>query len=66
MGQVASAGEIQTHDAVVWLEEGSVHGEVGWGAGEGLHVDAPLSWVEAEELEGTALHGPRGGAGWVG
>lgn len=36
----------QSHDAVVRVEDGGVGGEVGGGAGQGLHVHAPRGRVE--------------------
>ena len=42
---------IGTHDAVVRVEEGGVHGEVGGRAGVRLHVDAPVVGRQAKGLE---------------
>ena len=42
MGEMATVGEVETHDALVGLEERSVNGEIGRGARERLNVDAPL------------------------
>jgi len=48
VGEVATGGQIQPHDAVVRVEHRRVGGEVGRGAGVGLHIDAPGLGVEVE------------------
>ena len=53
----APVGQVKAHDAVVGLQKGGVHGEVGGAAGQGLHVHAPLLRVQAVGREGTGLHG---------
>ncbi|KOM43817.1 hypothetical protein LR48_Vigan05g142200 [Vigna angularis] len=53
LGEVAAGGEIQTHDAVVGLEQCSVGGEVGRRTRVGLDVDAPPGGIEMEGLEGA-------------
>lgn len=58
MGKVAAVGEVETHEAVVGLEERCVHCHVGRGARVGLHVDTPLLGVEAVGLEGASLAEP--------
>eukprot|EP00754_Rhynchopus_humris_P025725 Rhum_TRINITY_DN14962_c0_g1::Rhum_TRINITY_DN14962_c0_g1_i1::g.130528::m.130528 len=53
--QVATAREVQAHDAVVRLEERRVHAEVGRRARVRLHVHAPLAVVRLEHLQATLL-----------
>jgi len=48
--EVATGGEIQTHDAIVGLEHSGVGGEVGRRTRVGLNVDAPLGGIEMEGL----------------
>ena len=55
VSQVATMGEVQAHDAVMWAQEGGVDLEVGWGSRQGLNVDAPLIGVKLEEVQGTLL-----------
>ena len=55
VAQVAAVGEIEAHEAVVGPHDGLVDLEVCWGAGEGLHVDAPGLGVEVEGFEGALL-----------
>ena len=52
---MAAVGQVEAHDAAVRLDERRVDREVGRGAGQGLHVDAPLGGVEPEHLEGALL-----------
>lgn len=55
MGQVATVGKIQTHQAAVRGHKSLVDLQVGRAAAQGLNIDAPLGGVEAEGLEGTLL-----------
>jgi hypothetical protein len=48
-------GQVQAHDAVVGLQQRGVHGKVGGGAAQGLHVDAPLLGGQAKQVQGAAL-----------
>ena len=61
MAQVASVGEVKTHEAVVGAHEGLVDLKVGRAATEALHVDTPLGGVQVESLEGTSLAGELNG-----
>lgn len=45
---LSSIGQIQTHDAVMRLQDRRVRCEVSGGSGVRLNVDAPLVWVQAE------------------
>lgn len=53
VGEVATGGQVEAHDAVVGVEESGVGSEVGRGAGVGLNVDAPLGGVAVEGLHGA-------------
>lgn len=55
MAEMATVGEVETHQATVGGHEGLVDLEVGGAAAKGLDVDAPLLRVDVEGLEGTAL-----------
>ena len=55
MGQMASVGEIQTHQAVVGAHKSLVDLQVGRAATQALNVDTPLGRVEVEGLQGTSL-----------
>mmetsp|Transcript_123991 Transcript_123991/g.332958 ORF Transcript_123991/g.332958 Transcript_123991/m.332958 type:complete len:366 (-) Transcript_123991:23-1120(-) len=55
VGQMATAGKIQAHDARVRRQQCRVDGEVSRAAGVGLHVDAPLLRVQVERLESAVL-----------
>lgn len=55
MSLLTSVGKVKGKNAVVGLEEGGVHLEVGRGAGERLNVDAPLRGVQIERVEGALL-----------
>lgn len=55
VGQMAAVREIQRHYPVEWLQQASVHCEVGWGAREGLHVHAPLFRLQLEGFQGSLL-----------
>jgi len=61
VGQVATVGEIKTHQTVMGTHEGLVHLEVGRAARKALDVDTPLGGVQAESLEGTLLAGDLNG-----
>mmetsp|Transcript_15531 Transcript_15531/g.40247 ORF Transcript_15531/g.40247 Transcript_15531/m.40247 type:complete len:206 (+) Transcript_15531:776-1393(+) len=53
--EVASVGEVETHDAVVWLEEPSEDCHVGGRSRQRLHVDPPLIRREPERFERAVL-----------
>ena len=55
MRQMSTMGQIQSHDTIVWIDQGVVHLKVGGGAGQGLNVYTPLGWIEVERLQGTLL-----------
>jgi len=55
VGKVPAMGQIKTHDAVVGLQQPTVHIEVRRGTREGLNVDTPLGRVQVEGLQGTLL-----------
>lgn len=55
VGQVATMGQVETHQSVVWLHDGLVDLQVGWRARQGLDVDAPLLRVQVEGLQGSGL-----------
>ena len=55
MGQMPTMGQIEAHQAVMWLHDCLVHLQVCGGPREALDVDAPLLIVEAEGLEGPPL-----------
>lgn len=52
---MAAVGQIQAHDAVVWLQKPGVDGEVGWRSRIRLDVDSPLLWVEFVGFQGAFL-----------
>ena len=47
VGEMAAVGQVEPHDAVVRLQDGGVHGEVGRRARERLAVDAPFGCAMA-------------------
>eukprot|EP00760_Papus_ankaliazontas_P029894 PhM_4_TR4514/c0_g1_i1/m.58683 len=49
--EVAAVGEVEAHQAVVWVQQRRVRGEVGGRAAVGLDVDGPGVLLEAEGLE---------------
>mmetsp|Transcript_49006 Transcript_49006/g.111658 ORF Transcript_49006/g.111658 Transcript_49006/m.111658 type:complete len:258 (-) Transcript_49006:881-1654(-) len=55
VGEVTTAGQVQTHDARVRRQEGRIDRKVGGAPGVRLHIDAPLLLIKAESLEGTVL-----------
>jgi len=55
VAQVATVGEVKTHESAVDGHDGLVDLEVGGAAAQALDVDAPLGRVEVEGLEGTLL-----------
>lgn len=55
MAQVATVGEVETHETAVGRHNSLVDLEVGRAATEALDVDTPLLRVEVEGLEGTTL-----------
>ncbi|RUP49866.1 hypothetical protein BC936DRAFT_141174 [Jimgerdemannia flammicorona] len=48
---MATGGELQTHEAVVGLDQSGEGREVGGGAGVRLNVDTPDDGIQAEGLE---------------
>lgn len=61
MTQVATVGEVKTHQAVVRAHDGLVDLQVGRRATQALDVDTPLLRVQVESLEGTLLAGDLNG-----
>mmetsp|Transcript_45492 Transcript_45492/g.75849 ORF Transcript_45492/g.75849 Transcript_45492/m.75849 type:complete len:303 (+) Transcript_45492:838-1746(+) len=55
VGEMAAVRKVQSHDAVVRLQQTGVDGEVGGAAGQGLHVHAPLLRVQAKRSKRAAL-----------
>ena len=55
VGQVATAGKVQSHDSVVGSEKCRVYGKVGGRSRVRLDIDAPLFGVQSVGLEGTLL-----------
>jgi hypothetical protein len=55
VAQVATVGEVQTHQTAVGRHESLVNLEVGRASTEALNVDTPLGRVEVEGLESTLL-----------
>ena len=55
MGQMATVGEVKTHETAVNGHDSLVDLEVGRAAGQALDVDTPLLGVKVEGLEGTVL-----------
>lgn len=53
VGQVATGGKVESHDAVLGLDHGGQGSKVGGGSGVGLDVDTPLLSGETEGLKGT-------------
>lgn len=53
--KLATMRKVETHEAVVRLEKGSVDREVGRASRKRLHVDTPLCRVEMERLQCTLL-----------
>lgn len=53
VGQVATGGEVETHDAVLGLDHGSQGSKVSGGSRVGLDVDTPLLGGETEGVKGT-------------
>ncbi len=51
--EVSAAGQVEAHDAVVWVEECGVDGEICGRAGVGLDVDSPFGGGEVVEVEGA-------------
>lgn len=57
VAQMATVGEIKTHQTVVRAHESLVNLQVGRAAAEALDIDTPLLGVEVESLESTSLAG---------
>lgn len=55
MAQMATVGEVKTHQSAVRRHDSLVDLKVGGRAGEALDVDTPLLGVEVEGLESTLL-----------
>lgn len=55
MAQVATVGQVETHETAVGRHDGLVDLQVGRAATEALDVDTPLLVVEVEGIESTAL-----------
>lgn len=55
MAQVATMGEVQTHQTTVGRHESLVDLQVGRASTEALDIDTPLGGVDVEGLEGTLL-----------
>ena len=52
---LSTVGEVQTHETVVGLHEGTIDIEISGGTGQGLDVDTLLVGIQVEGLEGTLL-----------
>ena len=55
VAQMATVGEIQAHQPVVWLHNGLVCLEVGRASTQALDVDTPLLGIQSKGLESTLL-----------
>ena len=55
MRQVTTLGQRHAHETLTGWDQSRVDGEVSWAAGECLHVDSPLLWVQVVCLEGALL-----------
>lgn len=55
MAQVATMGEVQTHQTTVGRHQSLVDLQVGRASTEALNIDTPLGGVDVEGLEGTLL-----------
>lgn len=55
MAQMATVGEVKTHEAAVRRHDGLVNLEVGRAARQALDIDTPLLAVEVEGLKSTLL-----------
>lgn len=55
VAQMATVGEVETHESAVRRHDGLVDLEVGRAAAQALNVDTPLRGVEVEGLKGTLL-----------
>mmetsp|Transcript_18526 Transcript_18526/g.33684 ORF Transcript_18526/g.33684 Transcript_18526/m.33684 type:complete len:256 (-) Transcript_18526:42-809(-) len=55
VGQMATMGKVQTHDAVMGLEESSVDAEIGGASRIRLDVDTPLLVAHTESFKGSLL-----------
>ena len=55
VAEMATVGQIQTHQPAMGRHDGLVNLEVGRAAAQALNVDTPLRRVEVEGLKGTLL-----------
>mmetsp|Transcript_5080 Transcript_5080/g.12116 ORF Transcript_5080/g.12116 Transcript_5080/m.12116 type:complete len:363 (-) Transcript_5080:194-1282(-) len=55
VSQVTTTGQVQSHDTVVWSQQGSVNGKVGWRSRVWLDIDTPLFRVQSVCLQSTLL-----------
>lgn len=55
MAQVATVGQVETHETAVRRHDSLVDLQVGRAATEALNVDTPLLVVEVEGIESTTL-----------
>lgn len=61
MAQMATVGEVKTHETVVRAHKSLVDLQVGGTSTQTLDVDAPLLGVKVERLQGTSLAGELNG-----
>lgn len=61
MAQMATVGEVKTHQAVVRAHKSLVDLQVGRASTQTLDVDTPLFGVKVERLQGTSLTGKLNG-----
>lgn len=52
---MASVGQIQAHESVVWPHQSLVHLQVGRASAQALNVDTPLFWAHVEGLQCSLL-----------
>mmetsp|Transcript_54040 Transcript_54040/g.156028 ORF Transcript_54040/g.156028 Transcript_54040/m.156028 type:complete len:412 (-) Transcript_54040:6-1241(-) len=55
VGQVTTTGQIQSHDTVVWSQQGGVNGKVSGGSRVRLDVYSPLFRVQSVRFQGALL-----------
>ena len=53
MREMATAGQVESHDPIMRLQHGGVHGEVCRAAGIWLHIHTPLRLIKAESIQCT-------------
>ena len=56
VGQMTALGQVHAHDGVAHIEQGKVDGQVGLGAGMGLHVGVLGAEELASPADGDVLH----------